>query len=115
MSTKTLHSLTPIALSALTYTDLRDEAIAPAEVAPDDAQRAKEEFLASHPGLAAFRGYEAREDGTPAAQALEALVVGGRIGIADGADAQWADMGDRSARAMVELYLSDGEAYAALA
>lgn len=105
-TTTRLYALTPIHLDCLTALDLRVEAAAPGETTPDP----------EHPGLAAYRALAARPDGTPEAMALEVLHVAhaGRIGIAWGAEAQWADIGtDETVETLVALYLDNGPAYEA--
>ena len=94
-----LHSITAIPFDELSAIDLRDERKPPGET------------------ILAYRALALRDDGTPEAQALDVLhcVDAGRIGIAWGSDARWADDQGQSVAELVELFLSDGEAYDARA
>jgi hypothetical protein len=96
-----LHSIAPVSVDSLTALDLRDEAATAA---------------ALDLSCDAYRALAAKADGTPEAEALEVLVVrhSGRIGIAWGGDAKWADIGDdETPGALVELFLADADAYEA--
>lgn len=98
-----LHSISPIPAAGLSAIDLRAE-FALASTASDRVQ--------------AYRARAAKPDGTPEAQALDVLHVpgSGRIGIAWGSDAQWADINDNgteTVETLVEMYLSDPSSFAA--
>lgn len=90
MKTFTYRDITPDALSA---TDLRAES-------------------ESNPGAAAYRVTIYDATGTKAqAETAEALYVAteGRMGIAWGADATWADVSD--VESGIEMWLNDGDAW----
>ena len=90
------YTYTPIALDALTATDLQQEA-APYSIGNAQAAR--------------ITIYKA--NGMSEAEAAEALYIpdAGRLGIAWGADATWADVKDFASG--VEMWLNDGEAWSA--
>jgi hypothetical protein len=108
MTTK-LHSLTEITVDKLSACDLRQEATPPGELAPQSDWTN---------GMRAYRALAAKPDGTPEAQALDVLHIPatGRIGIAWGSDATWADIhSDETVDALVEMYLGDSESFEARA
>lgn len=84
------YTYTPIAGSELTATDLRGEA---AEVSGE-----------------AFR-ITIYENDTCAAETADAFFADGRLGIAWGADATWADVKD--VESGIEMWLNDGAAWEA--
>jgi hypothetical protein len=83
-------TLTPIAPAALTATDLRAEA---------------------QSGMEAYRITIFDADGRPAPETAEALYAEGRLGVAWGGDATWADVPD--VERGLEMWLNDGEAWKA--
>lgn len=98
----TLHSLRAIPIDDIHASDLWEEAQI---VLGDDGYKPE-----------AFQATASKPDGTPEAQALDVLYVPevSRIGIAWGADAEWADMhkGD-TVESMVTMFLTDHDAYEA--
>lgn len=90
------YTYTPLAIDDLTSTDLRQEA---AEYRADAAQAATITIY--------------RADGRPEAERAEALYLPdeGRLGIAWGADATWADVTDLESG--IEMWLNDGDVWEA--
>lgn len=80
----------PISQDALTATDLITEA---------------------SDGMLAYRITIYNEDGKPAAETADALYGNGRLGVAWGADATWADV--RHVESGIEMWLNDGDAWTA--
>lgn len=99
----TLHSFQPISVDKLYACDLFEEAL----VVLEDGGSPQ-----------AFRAMVSKPDGTPEAQVLDVLYVPavGRIGIAWGADSEWADTRTgETVEFMVEMFLSDHTTYEARA